>query len=55
MTKKDFVIAWLLATRAGSDAISFTDVQVAHGINQALAIYEQLEDLNDTNNGVSDL
>jgi len=55
MTKKDFVMAWLLAARAGSDAISFTDTRVSHNINQALAIYEKLEDLNDTDNGVSDL
>jgi hypothetical protein len=55
MTEKDFVMAWLLAARAGSDAISFTDTRVSHNINQALAIYEKLEDLNDTDNGVSDL
>lgn len=57
MTKKDFVIAWLLAARAGSDAIYFDDNQVSNHINQALEIYEVLEDLNETetDNGMHEM
>jgi len=51
MTKKDFVMAWLLASQAGGKATSYTNAL----IEQALEIYELLEDLNDTDNGVSDL
>jgi hypothetical protein len=52
MTKKDFVMAWLLASQAGGKA---TSIHTNALIEQALEIYELLEDLNDTDNGVSDL
>jgi hypothetical protein len=56
MTEKDFVMAWLLAARAGSDAISFSDSRLATHVNQAQEIYKQLEEgYHDTDNGVSDL
>lgn len=56
MTEKDFVMAWLLAARAGTDAISFTDSRVATHINQAQEIYRQLEEgYHETDNGVHEM
>lgn len=42
MSEKDFVIAWLLAMRAGSSEAMFGDVRVANNIRQARIIYSQL-------------
>lgn len=51
MSEKDFVMAWLLAGRAGTDGISFTDIRIANLINQARAIYKQLMEESDETNG----
>lgn len=56
MTEKDFVIAWLLAARAGSSEMILSGTRIASNINQAQEIYKQLEEgYHDTDNGVSDL
>jgi hypothetical protein len=49
MSEKDFVMAWLLAMRAGSSEALFGDIRVANNIHQARAIYKQLEDEDETN------
>ena len=50
MSEKDFVMAWLLAMRAGSSEAMFGDVRVANNIHQAREIYKQiLEDSDETN------
>ena len=52
MTKKDFVIAWLLASQAGGKTTTrHTDAL----IEQAEELWELMERKYDTNNGVSDL
>ena len=51
MSEKDFVLAWLLASRAGSDALAFTDNRVANCVHQARAIYKQLNEEEDETNG----
>lgn len=53
MTEQDFVMAWLLAARAGSDESMFGDIRVANLIHQAKEIYINISEVtNDTNNGV---
>ena len=47
MTKKDFVMAWLLAARAGSSESMFGEVRISHLIHQAVETYEKLEDIDD--------
>ena len=50
MSEKDFVLAWLLAMRAGSSEAMFGDVRVANNIHQAREIYRKLmEESNETN------
>jgi len=50
MSEKDFVMAWLLAMRAGSSEAMFGDIRVANNIHQAREIYKQLmEESNETN------
>ena len=50
MSEKDFVMAWLLAMRAGSSEAMFGDVRVANNIHQAREIYRKLmEESNETN------
>jgi hypothetical protein len=50
MSEKDFVMAWLLAMRAGSSEATFGDTRIANNIHQARAIYKQLmEESNETN------
>ena len=52
MTKKDFVMAWLLASQAGGKTTKrHTDAL----IEQAEELWELMEEKYDTNNGVSDL
>jgi hypothetical protein len=56
MTEKEFVMAWLLAARAGTDIISFSDVRVANQISQAQEIYRQLEEgYHETDNGMHEM
>jgi hypothetical protein len=56
MTEKDFVMAWLLAARAGRDDIRFVDEMVANLIHQAQKIHKQLEEkYHDTDNGVHEM
>ena len=56
MTEKDFVMAWLLAARAGRDDIRFVDEMVANLIHQAQKIHKQLEEKDhDTDNGVHEM
>jgi hypothetical protein len=49
MSEKDFVMAWLLAMRAGSSEALFGDIRVSNNIHQAREIYKQLEELDETN------
>lgn len=50
MSEKDFVMAWLLAMRAGSSEAMFGDVRVANNIHQAREIYRKLmEESNEIN------
>jgi hypothetical protein len=50
MSEKDFVMAWLLAMRAGSSEAMFGDTRVANNIHQAREIYRKLmEESNETN------
>lgn len=50
MSEKDFVMAWLLAMRAGSSEAMFGDIRVANNIHQAQQIYRKLmEESNETN------
>jgi hypothetical protein len=49
MSEKDFVMAWLLAMRAGSSEAMFGDTRVANNINQAQQIYKQLEEAYEIN------
>jgi len=49
MSEKEFVMAWLLCARAGSSEMVLSGTRVASNINQALEIYEQLEELDETN------
>ena len=56
MTEKDFVMAWLLAARAGRDDIRFVDEMVANLIHQAQKIHKQLEEkYHDTDNGMHEM
>ena len=56
MSEKDFVMAWLLAARAGRDDIRFVDEMVANLIHQAQKIHKQLEEkYHDTDNGVHEM
>ena len=55
MTEKDFVMAWLLAMRAGSSEAMFGDIRVANNIHQAKEIYQQLEEAYETDNGVHEM
>lgn len=56
MTEKDFVMAWLLAARAGRDEIRFADERVANLIYQAQDVYKQLEEkYHDIDNGVHEM
>jgi hypothetical protein len=56
MNEKDFVMAWLLAARAGRDDIRFVDDMVANLIHQAQKIHKQLEEkYHDTDNGVHEM
>jgi hypothetical protein len=56
MTEKDFVMAWLLAARAGRDDIRFVDDMVANLIHQAQKIHKQLEEkYHDTDNGMHEM
>ena len=56
MTEKDFVMAWLLAARAGRDDIRFVDEMVANLIHQAQTIHKQLEEkYHDTDNGMHEM
>ena len=51
MSEKDFVMAWLLAMRAGSSEAMFGDIRVANNIHQAREIYKQLTEESDETNG----
>ena len=56
MTEKDFVMAWLLAARAGRDDIRFLDDMVANLIHQAQKIHKQLEEkYYETDDGVHEM
>ena len=56
MTEKDFVMAWLLAARAGRHDNRFVDEMVANLIHQAQKIHKQLEEkYHDTDNGVHEM
>ena len=56
MTEKDFVMAWLLAARAGRDDIRFVDEMVVNLIHQAQKIHKQLEEkYHDTDNGMHEM
>jgi uncharacterized coiled-coil DUF342 family protein len=56
MSEKDFVMAWLLAARAGRDDIRFVDEMVANLIHQAQKIHKQLEEkYHETDNGVHEM
>jgi hypothetical protein len=56
MTEKDFVMAWLLAFRAGTNVAWIDNGLVNQTVEQAQQIYKQLEEgYHDTDNGVSDL
>jgi len=49
MSEKDFVMAWLLASRANGEVSWASGVDTARAIvKQAQAIYKQLEELDDT-------
>jgi hypothetical protein len=43
MTEKDFIMAWLLAARAGSDAPAFSDARLLHLVEQAKATYQLIQ------------
>ena len=49
MSEKEFVMAWLLAMRAGSSEALFGDIRVSNNINQAQEIYKQLEEAYEIN------
>jgi hypothetical protein len=50
MSEQDFVMAWLLAMRAGSSEAMFGDTRIANNIHQAREIYKKLtEETNETN------
>ena len=51
MSEKDFVIAWLLAMRAGSSEAMFGDIRISNNIRQAREIYKQLTESKDETNG----
>ena len=56
MSEIDFVMAWLLAARAGRDDIRFLDDMVANLIHQAQKIHKQLEEMyHETDNGVHEM
>ena len=43
MTEKDFIMAWLLAARAGSDAPTFADTKLMQLVEQAKATYQLIQ------------
>jgi hypothetical protein len=49
MSEKEFVMAWLLAMRAGSSEALFGDIRVSNNINQAQQVYKQLEEAYEIN------
>jgi hypothetical protein len=49
MSENEFVMAWLLAMRAGSSEAMFGDARIVNNIYQAREIYKQLEELDETN------
>jgi len=49
MSEKDFVMAWLLAFRAGTNVPWVDAGQIADAISQAKIIYKKLEESNETN------
>ena len=56
MNEKDFVMAWLLAMRAGSSEAMFGDIRVANNIHQAKEIYQQLtEEYHETDDGMHEM
>ena len=56
MSEKDFVMAWLLAMRAGSSEAMFGDIRVANNIHQAKEIYQQLEEkYHETDDGMHEM
>jgi hypothetical protein len=50
MSEADFVMAWLLAMRAGSSEFSLGRIQVASNIDQAKEIYKKLMEESDETN-----
>lgn len=56
MTEKDFVMAWLLAFRAGTSGPWIDRGIVKQTVEQAKEIYEHVSEVtNDTNNGVHEM
>ena len=55
MTEKDFVMAWMLAFRAGTDVPWIDRGIVKQTVEQAQQIYNQLEEAYETDNGVHEM
>jgi len=56
MTEKDFVMAWMLAFRAGTNAPWIDRGIVKQTVEQAKEIYEHIsEGTHETNNGVHEM
>jgi hypothetical protein len=52
MNEKDFVTAWILAARAGSDHTFFTHLAITQLLAQAKEVYKRIEqECDDETNG----